>query len=139
MPVINILINEVKGERKKTPVGNINIRSTPTIKNIEEKNFDLKGIDKVLSIEFEFKTEYEPKIGFIQLSGDLIYAGADNKEVLKKWKKNKKIDEKIGIEVINSIFRRCIIKAVALAEDLQLPPPLQIPRFTPATGSEYIG
>ncbi len=139
MPVINIMINEMEGEKKKSPKGNINIRSTPKIKKVSEKKFDLKGVDKVLSIEFEFKTEYTPKVGSIEMSGELVYAGADNKKVLKKWKKEKKLDESVGMDIINSIFRRCILKAVNLSEDLQLPPPIQIPKFTPRAGSEYIG
>jgi len=139
MPVINVSISEVNAKREKTARGNINVRSSPTIKSIIERKMDTIGLDKVLAISFEFKTEYTPAIGKIQLTGEVLYLGADNKKVLSEWKKNKKLNEKIAVEVINAIFRRCIVKATGIAEDLQLPPPIQIPRVRSASGSEYIG
>ena len=39
-------------------------------------------------------------------------------------------DDEIMLDVLNTIFRRCLAKAVDLADLLRLPPPLRFPTVT---------
>jgi hypothetical protein len=41
------------------------------------------------------------------------------------------LPESVNIEVLNHLFRQCLLKAANMADDLQLPPPLAMPRVAP--------
>jgi hypothetical protein len=46
----------------------------------------------------------------------------------------------MNVEVLNHLFRQCLLKISNLADDLQLPPPIQLPRVKPKGEQEnYIG
>jgi len=98
-----------------------------TIKEVDIPTFDKKA----LSLEFEFETSYEPKIANIKITGDILYRPENSAKILKEWKKNKKLPDEMNMEILNNLFRRCLIKISVIADDLQLPPPLQLPRIKP--------
>ncbi|MBI4173659.1 MAG: hypothetical protein HY519_02975 [Candidatus Aenigmarchaeota archaeon] len=131
MPVVGINFASVEGRKKDSKnAGEININSTPKVSAVKEVT--LPGIEqKALAMTFEFVTSYEPDIGGITITGEIFYTGEGNKQLLKKWEKDKKLPEDVSAEILNHLFRRCLIKIANLAEDLQLPPPIQIPRVRP--------
>jgi hypothetical protein len=95
---------------------------------------------KALSLEFEFTTKYNPDIGEIKMSGEVIYLSDKNAKVIKDWKAKKSLPENMNLEVLNYLFRACLIKISVLADDLQLPPAVQLPRVRPKSDqSSYIG
>jgi len=95
---------------------------------------------KALSLDFDFVTKYSPDMGEVKISGDIMYLTDKNAQILKQWKKEKKLPEDVSIEILNHLFRRCLIKITYIAEDLQLPPPIAMPRVKPKTEeASYIG
>ena len=127
MPIIGLSIKSMEAKREKgQPKGEIKVNSTPKIS--EMKEVDIPSLKKkALSLGFEFVTKYEPPIGEIKLKGELIYLAEKNAPILAQWKKNKSMPEKVSVEVLNHLFRRCLLKMANLADDLQLPPPINIP------------
>jgi len=80
----------------------------------------------------------------IIISGDVIFLDAEQHDkIVKEWKKDRKIPEAVNLEIVNSVLRRCIIKALTLSEELQLPPPIMLPFATNKkqedSTSRYIG
>jgi hypothetical protein len=65
-----------------------------------------------------------------------MYLADKNKAIVDEWEKNKRLPETVSLEVLNYLFRHCLLKASNLADDLQLPPPMPMPRITPKTGSK---
>lgn len=126
MPVVGMKLDSMEAKRKKLPQGEIKVNSTPTITELKEIDLDTLG-RKAISMTFEFVTKYETDIAEIRIAGELLYLADDNEKLLRAWKKDKKIPEKVSVEVLNHLFRRCLIKAVSLADDLQLPPPVGFP------------
>lgn len=116
--------------KRKTNVKEISVSSTPQIKNVKEK--ELEGIEgRLLLIEFIFTTKYEPDIGEITMEGEILYKPKDIDEVIKYWKKNKKLPDEIAIPILNTLFRKCLTEAVNISEKLQLPPPIIFPTVKP--------
>ncbi len=115
---------------EKNMKGDININSTPTIENIEKHDLSAIGIDEAGAIKFKFVTSYGPSAGEIKFEGEILYQVDDTKKILKQWKDGNKIDEKLALDVLNAIFRRCLSKAVELADSLRLPPPIRFPIVT---------
>lgn len=129
MPVIGFTINSVEAAREKNaPNAQVNINTSPNIKEIKEIDLDTFG-KKVLLFEFDFTTRYSPSVGLIKISGELIYTAEDNKKILDAWEKKKPLPNDASAEILNFLFRRCILKILNLADDLQLPPPINLPSF----------
>lgn len=127
MPVIGFAFNAMEGKREKVqPSGEIKVNSTPKVTDVKEitlPNFK----EKALAISWEFATTYEPNIGTLKITGELLYLAKGNKPVLAEWRKRKALPDQESVEVLNHLFRRCLLKASNIAEDLQLPPPLNFP------------
>jgi predicted transcriptional regulator len=54
----------------------------------------------------------------------------NNTKILAQWKKDKTLPEDASVEVLNQLFRKCLLKVSNIAEELQLPIPIQIPRVS---------
>ena len=132
MPIIGFSFSLMEAKRKKEIVkAEIKVNSTPTVTNIEEMSVPSLGGKKALKFEFEFLTKYDPEVAEIKMGGSVIYLSDKNAAILKQWKKEKRIPEDVSIEILNHLFRRCLIRVANIADDLQRPPPLPMPRVTP--------
>lgn len=128
MPIIGFKITEIEAKRGKEEEKGIKVGiSPPIIKDVKKKKIALEGVGEVIAFEFEFLVRYEPIDGKISVKGEVLYEDKRKEEILKEWEKEKRIDNKILIPVLNFIFRKSIIKVLSLADDLQLPPPLRLP------------
>jgi len=141
MPVIGLKFNTIEGKRSENKiVPEVKINSSPKITSVKESDVNPMG-KKALSLEFNFVTKYAPDIGEIKMTGELIYLSDKNAKVIKDWKAKKALPENMNLEVLNYLFRACLIKISVLAEDLQLPPAVQMPRVRPKSDQQnsYIG
>jgi hypothetical protein len=127
--IIGINLNSIKAENSEKQVeGAINVNSAPSIDHVEEKQIDGKN---VLGIKFTFITSYKPEdgleVGKAEIKGEVLYQSDKNKELLDVWNKNKKLDKDVSVQILNAVFRRCLIEIIHLSAVLRLPPPIQFP------------
>jgi len=128
--IIGLNINSIRANREMQPKGEVTVNSVPRITGIEKRDiFDMKD---VLAAKFEFKTIYEPHIGEIVFEGEVLYRNSDAAKIVKRFKEEKKVDTKVGAEILNAIFSQCLARAVELSIEVRLPPPVQFPRVVPA-------
>lgn len=141
MPIIGMKFDSMEAKREDVPQkGDIKVNSTPKITSA--KLIDLPSITKkVLALNFDFTTTYSPDIGQVKISGEVLYLNEDNQKILKQWQSKKSLPEQTNIEILNHLFRQCLLKVANIADDLQLPPPLAIPRVAPKQQKEagYVG
>jgi len=131
-----------KGEAAK---GKIDINNNVSVKDIKEDDFSL-GKDKkqnVLRFIFEFTSKYEPNVGNILFEGELLYMEEPKKakEILADWKKDKKLPKDLMGSLLNTILTKCNVQALILSQQVNLPPPIPLPKVqinAPADKS-YIG
>jgi hypothetical protein len=134
MPVIGLSLSVIEAKKESGAMKQeIKVNSTPMITNVKEVNVPTLT-KKALSIDFEFLTRYEPGFATISLKGALMYLADKNKAILDEFQKNKRLPEKESMEILNYLFRHCLLKASNLAEELQLPPPMPMPKITPKKG-----
>jgi hypothetical protein len=88
----------------------------------------MEGKD-VIRFDFEYGITYEPDLAVIEMKGHLLYMvdPKQTKEILKVWEKSKQVADDIKLNIYNTIFHKCNIKALELEEDFSLPPHLQLP------------
>ena len=131
MTVIGIRFRSLEAKRDKGKVTpQIKVNSVPKITGVREASLPMFD-KKALSVDFDFVTDYDPQIGTIRISGEVYYMAEKNADVLKSWKSKKEVPEEMRIVILNHLFRACLIKIANMADDLQLPPPMAIPRVKP--------
>jgi hypothetical protein len=140
MPIIGFKFDSMEARRSKTATGGeVKINSAPSITSLKEVSVPTIS-KKVLGLGFEFLTKYDPGIGEIKMTGEVLYMSDKNAQILKKWKDKKILPDAMNIEILNNLFRQCLLKVANLADDLQLPPPIQLPKVRPKGEQEsYIG
>ena len=131
MPVIGINLRRIEAsiDEKKPMNVNINVNSSPKIENVERSSVDL--LKDILAVDFTFTSKYEPDIAEMLMEGQVLYQTDKAKDVLNLWKKEKKLDDAVALDVLNAIFRKCLTRAVDLSAELRLPPPVQFPVVKP--------
>jgi len=118
-------------EKEGTIRGKISINNNVSIKDVVEVDLALgKAKQKALKFTFEFTSKYEPKVAEILLRGELLYLGDERKikEITDKWKKDKKIPKDVTKVLLDHVLAKCNIQALILSKDINLPPPIPMPK-----------
>ena len=129
MPVKNFEFSTIDARRfsRSTEVqSNIQINVKHEMTQVIERE------DGETEINFRFAVNYNSSMGSvasIKLEGFLVFIGETG--LAQKWIKDKKLPEKIDMEVQNLIMRNCIMQGVVIARDMRLPPPVQLPQVKP--------
>ena len=132
MGVIGFNFTKISAQRNEGKGTQVNIKNNISIKNVEEEKTPITGKDQSsLKVEFEFSSIYEPDLGNISIHATVLALeskeeGAKN---IKEWKEKKKLPDNFMRHTFNFMLRRCNIKALVLAEDLNLPSPIQLPKL----------
>lgn len=143
--IVGFGFTKLSAEKKEAAKGKIDINNNVTIKDIQEDSFSL-GKDKqqnVLKFIFEFTSKYEPSIGTILFEGELLYMEEQKKakEILASWKNDKKIPKELMAGLLNTILTKCNVQALILSQEINLPPPIPMPKVQvqPQVEKNYIG
>lgn len=137
MTILTINFSKMLIEKTGTPPGAVRINNNINIADVKESDISFgKASQKAIIFKFEFTSKYDPEIGNILIEGNTVYMGDDKvmKTVLEGWKKNKEVPQEVMSEVLNNVLSKCNVQAIILSRDIQLPPPIPMPkvRDTPA-------
>jgi hypothetical protein len=131
MTIVGMNFTKIVAERTADGNAKINISNNVSISSVEQTEVSF-GVNpqQGLKIGFLFHTVYDPDFGKIELHGNLMYLEADKKvkEVLEAWEKDKKLPGEVMKPVLNAVLGKCNVQALVLSRDLNLPPPIQLPR-----------
>lgn len=97
----------------------VGIKNNSSIINIEKR-------DNGISIDFVFNSIYNPSIATIKIDGTLYYQGEDADEILEQWGASKTIR---NVHLQNAIIEKGLMEAVILAKELNVVPPIPLPRI----------
>jgi hypothetical protein len=130
MPVVGLSIKSIDAKKLAEVTFGVKVKSDTNLKTVKEQ--DLPGFDKkALLVGFEFSTQYlapkDKKVAEFIIGGDVLVVDDKYKEILESWKKDKKLPDEIGLQVVNVIFNKCSKKSIILSDDLQLPSPVPLP------------
>ena len=130
MSILGINFTKIDAERKAPIKGKININNNIVIEDVKKHDFKLSDQES-LRIEFKFTADYNPNIGTIVIKGDTIIVDLPKKieEILKQWKKDKKLPEDILAQVMNNLLTKCNIEALVVGREVGLPPTLNMPKI----------
>ena len=131
MTVVGLNILKISGERKSIPSGKINIANNIAIKTIEKKDLNFgKSTQDGARFVFEFTSKYDPDVGEILLEGEIFYMedAKKIKDILDMWEKTKRVDSEVMATIINNALNKCNVQALILSQEINLPPPIPLPK-----------
>ena len=147
MAIVGMMIKGIHASKSEEVTGNVKVNNGTNIKDAHETELALLN-KKGIAVEFEFKTSYQvgnakKPYAEIIINGDILLVEEKHKDILDKWKKEKKLPDHMNIVIVNAVLRKCLIEALQLSEKLNLPPPLVLPFATEKAQEEkesrYIG
>ena len=142
--IVGFGFTKLNAEKNEKVQGKIDINNNVSIKDIKEDSFSF-GSNKqnVIKFIFEFTSKYEPSVGNILFEGELLYMEdpKKTKEILASWKKDKKVPKELMAGLLNTILTKCNVQALILSQEVNLPPPIPMPKVQIAQQTEknYIG
>ena len=131
MTIVGINFTKIEAEKKEGVKGKINISNNVSINKVEEKSLSITDEkQKVLAFTFEFTSKYDPDLGSIRIIGDVLNmdSPAKAKEILDGWKKDKRLPKEIMTDILNTVLTKCNIQALILSDQINLPPPIPLPK-----------
>jgi len=129
MAIIGFNFTKINVEKKAPLKGKISIKPNFSIKSVEEYTLGAAG-KKGLKFGIEFSWKYEPNIAEIAIGGEVLFLDEEKKaeEIIKNWKKDKKIPQEILAPVIKTALDKATIKALASSQEVGLPAPIPLPK-----------
>ena len=129
--MVGFNLKKISIERKEDLKEKLEVKSNVDITDIKEEKIELSKDKDVLSFNFNFDVNYEPKIAELNFKGNVLVLVEPNeaKEILKKWKK-KQIADDLRILVLNTILNKCNVMALNLEDDLNLPSHIPLPKLS---------
>ncbi len=130
MAIVGFNFNKIVVEKINPVKGKIDISNNISVTNVEEASIPIDKSKKGLKFTFEFNSKYEPKIGSIKLTGDILFLGEAKKsdEILASWKKNKTVPKDVLAPIMNTALTKCNIQALILSQQINLPAPIPLPK-----------
>ncbi|OIO65086.1 hypothetical protein COY28_06580 [Candidatus Woesearchaeota archaeon CG_4_10_14_0_2_um_filter_57_5] len=132
MPIVRFAFTKMDAQRNALPDGPVTINSKIAFKKVENADLLLgKSQQDGLRLTFEFVSSYGPDVGKIALTGEILYIDEQEKiaSMTAAWKKDKKLDDNTNRLLLAPVLDKCNIQALFLSKDLELPPPVQLPRL----------
>jgi len=129
--IVGFNFTKILVEKKASIKGKVDIKNNVTVTNAESADLSIGTTkEKAVKFSFEFTSDYSPSIGQILLNGELLFMSepAKRDEILKNWKKNKQMPKDIVGDILNTILMRCNVEALLLSRDVNLPPPIPMPK-----------
>ncbi len=129
--IIGMNITKISAERKNIIAkGGLEIKTQPQITDVKETK--LQGLAKedlsVLSVDFSLTSVFAPDVGNISIEGNLIYKADNSDAIIKEWKKERAMPPSDGAIILNHIITKCSVMGLYLADALNLPPIIALPK-----------
>ena len=131
MPVVALQFAKIVVEKHAPVKGKVKVDNNVTLTNVEEADLSVgQSKQGVLKFHFNYTAKYEPKIADMNFTGYLTFLEKPEKvkEITKSWEKEKKVPKEILSSVLNTILSRCNVEALILAREVNLPPPIPMPK-----------
>lgn len=131
MAIVGLTFTKLSAEKKNVAKGKVTIANDVGITKVTEAKVPLTSSKQsALSVQFEYKTKYEPEIGTIDIAGEILWVDEveKNKKIIEEFKKDKTLPLTIKLTMFNSILTKSAVEALVLSRDVQLPSPIKLPK-----------
>ncbi|MDY6765822.1 MAG: hypothetical protein SVW77_00485 [Candidatus Nanohaloarchaea archaeon] len=129
--IVGFSIDSIDAEKHGMKGGETNINYSSSITDVEKA--DVASIDEEIArVSFEFGLAYQQsgdEVAEMSFTGNVLWQGDDG--LVDAWEDDESVDEDVGAAITNHIYRKCLTRAVGMADALELPSPVPMPRVDP--------
>jgi len=129
MPILDFRFTKIKAENSLKQIKEgVQVDMKVNFIDVEEFPKIKDSPTSALKVGFEFNLDYKG-YGDINVMGFVVY-GDENKKIKKivdSWKKDKQLEKEISTLLMNNILVKTNVKALTLAQDINLPLHLRMP------------
>ncbi len=135
MAIVGFNFSKIDVERSKIPLESYSVKRDISVKNIRNKEIGLGKDQAAFEADFSYTLFYlndkNKDIGKIILSGSFVFLGEPKliNETISIYKKDKSINKKIISSLYNYTFQKCTMQSLLLSKEINLPPPLNLPKL----------
>ena len=133
MPVVGLQFTKLLVEKHVPVKGKIQVNNNVSLTDVEKTDLTLGPSKQAgLKFHFEFTVKYEPKVADLLFTGYLTFFDKPEKvaDLLAGWKKDKKLPKEVMSAVLNTVLSRCNVEAMLFSREVNLPPPIPLPKVT---------
>ncbi|MFB6265884.1 MAG: hypothetical protein ABEI07_02255 [Candidatus Nanohaloarchaea archaeon] len=127
--IVGFSIREMEAEKKDSKQGEMNVNYSSRITDVEEA--EVPAIDEAVArVSFEIGIDYvqdDTEVADMEFEGTVLWQG-DAEQLIEKWEEEEELDEDVAATVTNHVYRKCLTRAVGMADALELPSPVPMPR-----------
>lgn len=131
MTVVGIQFNKITIDKKNPAKGKVSVNNNVAVKDVQKTDLTF-GASKqnALRFDFEYKVLYDPNIAEMAFFGFVTYFEKQEviDAVIAAWKKDKKVPKEVMTPVLNSVLGKCNIQAILFSREVNLPPPMPLPK-----------
>jgi hypothetical protein len=131
MTVLGLAFTKLGVEKTGPIQGSVNVQSNANIVSVDKLDVNIgTKKEEALKFIFSFTAVYQPNIAKVSIEGEIVWLDKNEEveKILKGWKKDKKIPKEVMSPVLNAVLTKSNIEALILSRELNLPPPIQLPR-----------
>lgn len=128
--IIGFSIDSMEAGKDQMRGGETDINYTSSLTGVEDAEIESLD-DTVARISFELGLGYrqdEEDVADMSFEGSVLWRGDDAEDLIDSWEENEEIDEDVAAQVTNHVYRKCLTRAVGMADALELPSPVPMPR-----------
>lgn len=129
--IVGFSITEMAAEKHAAKQGELNINYNADITDVEEA--EVSAFDEPLArIHFDLDITYtqgDEEVAGMDFAGTVLWQD-DAAELIEQWDEEDGLPGDVGSVVTNHLFRKCLTKAVGMADALDLPSPVPMPQVS---------
>ena len=128
--IVGFSITKMNAEKHAAKQRDLNVNYTHKITDVETA--EVPAIDKPIArVHFTLDASYtqnEEPVADMGFEGTLLWQG-DAEDLVSTWDEEDTIDDEVAAAITNHLYRKCLTQAVSLADTLDLPSPVPMPRI----------
>lgn len=127
--IVGFSIDSIEAGQDDMEGGETNISYSSGITDVEEADVDSLD-DSIARIFFDLGLQYQQNgedVAEMSFDGSVLWQG-DADDIIERWEEDEELDEEVAAQVTNHVFRKCLTRAVGMADALELPSPVPMPR-----------
>lgn len=131
MPIIRHRYTKLEANLSKTNQAKVEINSSIRFTDVVRQETMKGDSSDGYLVSYDFKTSYGSDGSVVHIVGDVLYIAAkkEAREIEDTWEKEKVLPQATVLVLGNYCLMRAQMKAIGLANDLEIQSPVRLPAF----------
>ncbi|MDY6769955.1 MAG: hypothetical protein SVU88_03200 [Candidatus Nanohaloarchaea archaeon] len=128
--IVGFSIDRMDAQKDGLQGGETDINYSSGLTDVEDA--EVASLDETVArISFELALQYQQDgddVADMSFEGSVLWRGDDAEDLIEQYEEDEDIDDEVAAQVTNHIYRKCLTRAVGMADALELPSPVPMPR-----------